>query len=173
MGFWTIAERKNAVSRSNSPEMYLFPPGGWPRDPALNRCYHVRFRGRALSEPMNLPSKKGAGSTTLHLNLAKTSYSSVAADGNFSWQGGKPRVHHNRGIISAPAGVGQGNHRAYSKWNLVEGVIAAALLRHLPGTPNSKVIPLSAMAVASAAGSYRGTSCTVQPNVRETIRMAE
>src|SRR5258708_9363769 len=37
----------------------------------------------------------------------------------------------NRGIISAPAGVGQGNHRDYSKWNLVEGVIAAALLRHL------------------------------------------
>src|SRR5205807_1394291 len=37
----------------------------------------------------------------------------------------------NRGIISAPAGVGQGNHRAYSKWNLVQGVIAAALLRHV------------------------------------------
>ena len=36
-----------------------------------------------------------------------------------------------RGIISAPAGVGQGNRRAYSKWNLVQGVIAAALLRHI------------------------------------------
>ena len=35
------------------------------------------------------------------------------------------------GFISAPAGVGQGNHRAYTKWNLVEGVIAAALLRHV------------------------------------------
>jgi hypothetical protein len=44
---------------------------------------------------------------------------------------GEIRECINRGIISAPAGVGQGNHRAYSKWNLVEGVIAAALLRHL------------------------------------------
>src|SRR5690349_7976037 len=44
---------------------------------------------------------------------------------------GEIRECVNRGIISAPAGVGQGNHRAYSKWNLVEGVIAAALLRHL------------------------------------------
>src|SRR5436190_7984621 len=44
---------------------------------------------------------------------------------------GEIRECVNRGIISAPAGVGQGNHRAYSKWNLVEGVIAAALLRHV------------------------------------------
>jgi hypothetical protein len=44
---------------------------------------------------------------------------------------GEIRECINRGIISAPAGVGQGNHRAYSKWNLVEGVIAAALLRHI------------------------------------------
>jgi hypothetical protein len=44
---------------------------------------------------------------------------------------GEIRECINRGIISAPAGVGQGNHRDYSKWNLVEGVIAAALLRHL------------------------------------------
>jgi hypothetical protein len=44
---------------------------------------------------------------------------------------GEIRECINRGIISAPAGVGQGNHRAYSKWNLVEGVIAAALLRHV------------------------------------------
>lgn len=36
-----------------------------------------------------------------------------------------------RGIISAPAEVGQGHHRAYTEWNLVEGVIAAALLRHV------------------------------------------
>jgi hypothetical protein len=36
-----------------------------------------------------------------------------------------------RGIISARAGIGQGNHRAYSKWNLVEGVIAASALRQL------------------------------------------
>src|SRR6201984_1386810 len=44
---------------------------------------------------------------------------------------GETRECVNRGIISAPAGVGQGNPRAYSKWNLVEGVIAAALLRHV------------------------------------------
>jgi hypothetical protein len=44
---------------------------------------------------------------------------------------GEIRECVKRGIISAPAGVGQGNHRAYSKWNLVEGVIAAALLRHV------------------------------------------
>ena len=44
---------------------------------------------------------------------------------------GEIRECVNRGIISAPAGVGQGNHRAYSKWNLVEAVIAAALLRHV------------------------------------------
>jgi hypothetical protein len=44
---------------------------------------------------------------------------------------GEIRECVNRGIISAPAGIGQGNHRAYSKWNLVEGVIAAALLRHV------------------------------------------
>jgi len=44
---------------------------------------------------------------------------------------GEIRECINRGIISAPAGVGQGHHRAYSKWNLVEGAIAAALLRHL------------------------------------------
>ena len=36
-----------------------------------------------------------------------------------------------QGIISARAGIGQGNHRAYSKWNLVEGVIAASALRQL------------------------------------------
>jgi hypothetical protein len=41
---------------------------------------------------------------------------------------GEIRECVNRGIISAPAGVGQGNHRSYNKWNLVEGVIAAALL---------------------------------------------
>ena len=44
---------------------------------------------------------------------------------------GEIRECVNRGIISAPADVGQGNHRAYSKWNLVEGVIAAALLQHV------------------------------------------
>ena len=44
---------------------------------------------------------------------------------------GEVRECVNRGIISAPAGVGQGNHRTYSKWNLVQGVIAAALLRHV------------------------------------------
>jgi hypothetical protein len=44
---------------------------------------------------------------------------------------GEIRECINRGIISASAGVGQGHHRAYSKWNLVEGAIAAALLRHL------------------------------------------
>jgi hypothetical protein len=44
---------------------------------------------------------------------------------------GEIRECINRGIISAPAGVGQGNHRAYSTWNLVEGVIAAALLKHV------------------------------------------
>jgi hypothetical protein len=44
---------------------------------------------------------------------------------------GEIRECINRGIISAPADVGQGNHRAYSKWNLVEGVIAAALLQHI------------------------------------------
>ena len=44
---------------------------------------------------------------------------------------GEIRECINRGIISAPADVGQGNHRAYSKWNLVEGVIAAALLQHV------------------------------------------
>jgi hypothetical protein len=44
---------------------------------------------------------------------------------------GEVRECVKRGIISAPAGVGQGNHRAYSKWNLVQGVIAAALLRHV------------------------------------------
>lgn len=44
---------------------------------------------------------------------------------------GEIRECIKREIISAPAGVGQGNHRAYSKWNLVEGVIAAALLRHV------------------------------------------
>jgi hypothetical protein len=44
---------------------------------------------------------------------------------------GEIRECINRGIISAPAGVGQGNHRSYNKWNLVEGVIAAALLRHV------------------------------------------
>jgi len=45
---------------------------------------------------------------------------------------GEIRECVNRRIIGAPAGVGQGNHRAYSKWNLVEGVIAATLLRHVP-----------------------------------------
>jgi hypothetical protein len=44
---------------------------------------------------------------------------------------GEIRECINRGIITAPAGVGQGHHRTYSKWNLVEGVIAAALLRHI------------------------------------------
>jgi len=44
---------------------------------------------------------------------------------------GEIRECVNRGIISAPAGVGQGNHRSYSKWNFVEGVIAAALLQHV------------------------------------------
>src|SRR3954469_17739679 len=44
---------------------------------------------------------------------------------------GEIRECINRGIISAPAGVGQGNHRSYNKWNLVEGVIAAALLRQV------------------------------------------
>src|SRR5215472_6055977 len=44
---------------------------------------------------------------------------------------GEIRECVNRGIISARAEVGQGNHRAYSKWNLVEGVIAAALLQHV------------------------------------------
>jgi len=44
---------------------------------------------------------------------------------------GEIRECINRRIISAPAGVGQGNHRSYNKWNLVEGVIAAALLRQV------------------------------------------
>ena len=44
---------------------------------------------------------------------------------------GEIRECINRGIISAPAGVGQGNHRSYNEWNLVEGVIAAALLRQV------------------------------------------
>src|ERR1700756_5677103 len=44
---------------------------------------------------------------------------------------GEIRECVNRGIISAPADVGQGNHRSYNKWNLVEGVIAAALLRQV------------------------------------------
>jgi hypothetical protein len=44
---------------------------------------------------------------------------------------GEIRECINRGIISARPSVGQGHHRAYSKWNLVEGVIAAALLRHV------------------------------------------
>src|SRR5690349_2519929 len=44
---------------------------------------------------------------------------------------GEIRECINRGIISASAGVGQGNHRSYNKWNLVEGVIAAALLRQI------------------------------------------
>jgi hypothetical protein len=44
---------------------------------------------------------------------------------------GEIRECINRGIISAPASVGQGNHRAYTKWNLAEGVIAASLLRQV------------------------------------------
>jgi hypothetical protein len=44
---------------------------------------------------------------------------------------GEIRECVNRGIISAPVGVGQGNHRTYSKWNLVEGVITAMLLQHV------------------------------------------
>ena len=44
---------------------------------------------------------------------------------------GEIRECINREIISARARVGPGNHRVYSKWNLVEGVIAAALLRQL------------------------------------------
>jgi hypothetical protein len=44
---------------------------------------------------------------------------------------GEIRECINRGIISATAGVGQGHHRSYDKWNLVEGVIAAALLRQV------------------------------------------
>ena len=44
---------------------------------------------------------------------------------------GEIRECVSRGIISAPVEVGQGHHREYSKWNLVEGVIAAALLRHV------------------------------------------
>jgi hypothetical protein len=44
---------------------------------------------------------------------------------------GEIRECINRGIITAPSGVGQGHHRTYSKWNLVEGVIAAALLGHV------------------------------------------
>ena len=44
---------------------------------------------------------------------------------------GEVRECINRGIVSAPAGVGQGHHRSYNKWNLVEGVIAAALLRQV------------------------------------------
>jgi hypothetical protein len=44
---------------------------------------------------------------------------------------GEIRECINRGIISAPADVGQGNHRSYNKWNLVEAVIAAALLRQI------------------------------------------
>ena len=44
---------------------------------------------------------------------------------------GEIRECVNRGIISAPVGVGQGRHRSYNKWNLVEGAIAAALLRQI------------------------------------------
>jgi hypothetical protein len=44
---------------------------------------------------------------------------------------GEIRECVRRGIISAPSGVGQGHHREYSRWNLVEGVIAATLLRQV------------------------------------------
>jgi hypothetical protein len=44
---------------------------------------------------------------------------------------GEIRECITRRIISAPADVGQGHHRSYNKWNLVEGVIAAALLRQI------------------------------------------
>jgi len=44
---------------------------------------------------------------------------------------GEIRECIKRGILSAPPGVGQGHHRSYNKWNLVEGVIAAALLRQV------------------------------------------
>src|SRR5262249_34101963 len=44
---------------------------------------------------------------------------------------GEVRECISRGIITAPAGVGQGHHRAYTKWNVVEGVIAASLLRQV------------------------------------------
>ena len=44
---------------------------------------------------------------------------------------GEIRECIKRGILSAPPGVGQGNHRSYNKWNLVEGAIAAALLRQV------------------------------------------
>jgi hypothetical protein len=44
---------------------------------------------------------------------------------------GEIRECVRRGIISAPAEVGQGHHRDYTRWNLVEGVIAAALLRQI------------------------------------------
>ena len=44
---------------------------------------------------------------------------------------GEIRECVRRGIISAPAEVGQGHHRDYTRWNLVEGVIAAALLRQV------------------------------------------
>jgi hypothetical protein len=44
---------------------------------------------------------------------------------------GEIRECVRRGIISAPTEVGQGHHRDYTRWNLVEGVIAAALLRQV------------------------------------------
>ena len=62
---------------------------------------------------------------------------------------GEVREWVNRGIISAPAGVGQGNHRTYSKWNLVQGVIAAALLRHVrAGSVKLLMIKLQLMLIA-------------------------
>ena len=44
---------------------------------------------------------------------------------------GEIRECITRRIISAPPEVGQGHHRSYSKWNLVEGVIAAGMLRQI------------------------------------------
>jgi hypothetical protein len=44
---------------------------------------------------------------------------------------GEIRECIKRGILSASPGVGQGKHRSYNKWNLVEGVIAGALLRQV------------------------------------------
>src|SRR5262249_21327413 len=44
---------------------------------------------------------------------------------------GEIRECVRRGIISAETGVGQGHHRRYSRWNLVEGVIAASIIRSI------------------------------------------
>ena len=54
----SFRDRKNTVSRSNSPGLYVLASRPSPRDPALSRCYHGRFRGWAAERLVNLPSIK-------------------------------------------------------------------------------------------------------------------